>query len=94
VHERGDFQHRLPKRLVDENQAIITETPAVKNMLKNRASSQAISDAGWHSLTSKTAYKAERAGKHFESKTCSDCGEKVDELPLSVRTWICGNCGS
>ena len=26
------------------------------------------------------------------SKTCSECGHKVDELPLSVREWECPNC--
>jgi putative transposase len=102
ANARDDFQHRLSKRLVDENQAIITETLAVKNMLKNRTLSRAISDAGWHSLTSKIAYKAERMGTYLvkldrfaaTSKTCSCCGEKADEMPLSVRSWICGNCGS
>lgn len=26
------------------------------------------------------------------SKTCSECGHKVDELPLSIRKWACPNC--
>ncbi len=26
------------------------------------------------------------------SKTCSCCGHKVDEMPLSVRSWDCPNC--
>jgi putative transposase len=102
ANARGDFQHKLSRRLVDENQAIIVETLAVKNMLKNRKLARAISDAGWSSLLLKIAYKAERAGKHIvkldrwaaTSKTCSDCGEKADEMPLSVRSWTCCTCGS
>jgi Transposase and inactivated derivatives len=28
------------------------------------------------------------------SKTCSACGHKLDDLPLSVREWTCPDCGS
>ena len=54
---RNDFQHKLSKRLIDENQAIIVETLAVKNMLKKRCLSKAISDTGWSSLVGKIAYR-------------------------------------
>lgn len=101
ANARADFQHRLSKRLVDENQAVVVETLRVRNMLKNRKLAKAISDASWYSLTTKIAYKAERAGVHFvkidqweaTSKTCSCCGHKVDALPLDVRDWACDNCG-
>ena len=26
-------------------------------------------------------------------KLCSDCGHKINVLPLSVREWICPKCG-
>ena len=107
AHERSanakeDFQHKLSKRLVDENQAIIVETLAVKNMLKNRGLAKAISDAGWSGLIRKIGYKAERSGKHLvkidrwaaTSKTCSCCGHKLEELDLAVRRWTCEACGA
>ena len=28
------------------------------------------------------------------SKTCSDCGQKLETLPLAVREWVCPACGS
>jgi putative transposase len=101
ANARGDFQHKLSRRLVDENQAIIVEALAVKNMLKNRKLARSISDAGWSSLLLKIAYKAERVGRHFvkldrfasTSKTCSCCGHKIDDLPLKVRAWTCPSCG-
>ena len=79
ANARGDFQHKLSRRVMGENQAIIVETLAVKNMLKNRKLARAISDAGWSSPVLKIAYKSERAGRHFikldrfagTSKTCS-----------------------
>lgn len=101
ANARADFQHKLSHRLVRDNQGIIVETLAVRNMLKNRKMAKAISDASWHSLTSKISYKAEREGRHFvklnqweaTSKTCSCCGHKLDALPLDVRDWACPVCG-
>ncbi len=106
VHEkvantRNDFQHKLSRRLVDENQAIIVETLKVKNMVKNKRLAKHISDAAWGNLIHKLEYKALWYGKHLikidqwfpSSKTCSDCGMKVKALSLDVRKWTCENCG-
>lgn len=90
---RNDFQHKLSKQLIDENQAVIVETLKVKNMLKNKRLAKHIADASWHSLMIKLEYKAKQAGKHLvkidqwfaSSKTCSCCGKKQKEMPLSVR---------
>jgi putative transposase len=87
----ANFQHKLARRLVNENQAIVVETLKIKNMQKQRCLAKAIGDAGWHSLQTKVAYKAERAGNYFvgldnraaTSKTCSCCGFKITELPCA-----------
>lgn len=97
---RADYQHKLSRRLIDENQAVSVETLKVKNMLKNRKLSKHIADAAWSSLIQKLEYKAREQGKHFvkidqwfaSSKTCHYCGHKVDELPLNVRKWDCPTC--
>lgn len=101
ANARNDFQHKLSRRLVDENQAIVVETLKVKNMMKNRRLSKAIADASWHSQIEKLSYKAQQAGKHLvkidqwfaSSKTCSCCGNKVEKLPLNIRAWTCA-CGA
>ena len=103
ANTRNDFQHKLSKRLVDENQAICVETLKVKNMLKNRKLAKHIADAAWGELLRKLTYKAAWSGKHLvqidqwfaSSKTCSNskCGTKVDTMPLSVRQWTCQKCG-
>lgn len=97
---RQDFLHKLTTRLVRENQTIVAESLAVKNMVKNRKFSKAISDAGWSEMTRQLDYKARWYGRSFVqldrwfpgSKTCSQCGHKVDLLPLKVREWDCPKC--
>ena len=99
---RSDFQHKLSRRLIDENQAICVETLKVKNMLKNRKLAKHIADAAWGELVRKLSYKATWAGKHLvqidqwyaSSKTCSHCAAKIEGLPLSARQWTCPTCGA
>ena len=102
ANARNDFQHKLSRRLIDENQAICVETLKVNNMLKNRRLSQAIADASWGELIRKLEYKARWEGKHLvridpwypSTKTCSHCGSTIDQLPLSERQWTCPTCGA
>nr|WP_237726914.1 transposase [Rhodococcus jostii] len=44
---RRDYLHKLSTRLVRENQVIAIEGLSVRNMVKNRSLSRAISDASW-----------------------------------------------
>jgi putative transposase len=105
VHERiantrKDFQHKLSRKLVNENQVIIVENLAVKNMVKNHNLAKAISECGWSEFTRQLKYKAEKDGKTYleigrffpSSKTCHVCLNQVDSLPLDVRSWGCPNC--
>jgi putative transposase len=100
ANSRKDFQHKLSRKLVNENQVIIVENLAVKNMVKNRCLAKAISDCGWSEFTRQLKYKAERDGKAYleigrffpSSKTCHVCLNQVGSLPLDVRSWTCSNC--
>lgn len=102
VNKRTDFMQKLSYRLVRENQAttFCMEDLGVKNMLKNRTLSRAISDVCWPRFVSMMKYKCDWYGKNliqigrFEpsSKTCSVCGNKNDKLKLSERKWKCVNC--
>ncbi|QYO66765.1 RNA-guided endonuclease InsQ/TnpB family protein [Leptolyngbya sp. 7M] len=99
---RQDFLHKLTTRLVRENQTIVAESLAVKNMVKNRKLAKSISDAGWGELTRQLDYKSRWYGRTFVqldrwfpgSKTCSKCGHKVDSLPLNIREWDCPKCNA
>lgn len=107
VHERiantrKDFQHKLSRKLVNENQVIVVENLAVKNMVKNHNLAKAISDCGWSEFTRQLKYKAEKDGKTYleigrffpSSKTCHVCLNRVDSLPLDVRSWTCPKCNT
>ncbi|MCT8354408.1 transposase, partial [Photorhabdus kayaii] len=99
AHARSDFQHKLSRTMVDENQAVIVETLKSANMMKDHHLARAIGDAGWHGFLMKLEYKA-AAGVHLvkldqwfaSSKTCHCCGYKVPEMPLHKRIWQCPVC--
>ena len=99
--QRQDFAHKLTTRLIHENQVVAAESLRVKNMLKNRSLAKAISNVGWHQITTMLAYKADWYGRTFvqidqwypSSKRCHACGHIADSMSLSVRVWQCVECG-
>jgi putative transposase len=101
-NSRQDFLHKLSHKLVNENQVIVVEDLAVKNMVRNHCLAKAISDCGWSSFVGMLDYKCERSGKILvkvdrffpSSKTCSNCYHRVSSLPLEVRHWTCSSCGT
>ena len=101
---RKDFHHKLSRILVNENQVIGVEKLMVKNMVRNRRLSNAISDVSWSSFTSMLDYKSR------ESQNCSvvymdtffpsshlchkDKYRLTEKLQLNQRSWICPECGA
>jgi putative transposase len=99
---REDFQHKLSRRIVNENQVICVENLAVANMVKNHKLGLAISQVGWGQFCTMLKYKAEQEGKVYQevdrffasSKTCNNCLNRVDSLDLSIRFWDCESCNT
>ena len=97
---RADYQHKLSRRIVNENQVIVVENLAVSNMVKNRKLSLAISQVGWGQFCTMLKYKAEQFGKVYQevdrffpsSKLCNVCLNQVSSLPLDIRHWDCSSC--
>jgi hypothetical protein len=73
-----------------------------KGMVRNHCLARAISDAGWSEFRRQLAYKGTWYGTQVvaidrfcpSSKTCSDCGYILPELDLSIRAWVCPDCGA
>ncbi|MBJ7904573.1 IS200/IS605 family element transposase accessory protein TnpB [Streptomyces sp. DSM 110735] len=99
---RRDFLHKLTTRLVRENQTVVIEDLAVRNLLKNRSLARAISDAAWTELRSMLTYKCAWYGRDLvvidrffpSSRLCGNCGTVRDTLPLNAREWTCDRCGT
>jgi putative transposase len=100
---RADFQHKLSKQIVSENDTVIVEKLNISNMLETKGfevNKQNITDASWGNFVALLKYKAASAGvKIIEvdpkntSKMCSCCGNIKHKLPLSVRLYECESCG-
>ena len=99
--KRNYFFHCISKNLIENFNFIYVEDLAVKNMIKNRKLSRAIQDVSWSRFISILSYKCEWYGVSLHkinrwfasSKTCSLCGFQIDKLDLSIREWICPDCG-
>ena len=97
---REDFLHKLSRRIVNENQVICVEHLNVRGMVRNKKLAKHISDCGWGMFRTMLKYKAEQAGKvcveidRFfpSSKTCHCCGQRIADMSLSIRSWICPKC--
>jgi putative transposase len=99
---REDFIHKLSRKIVNENQVIVVENLAVKNMVKNHNLAKSISDAGWGMFCTMLKYKAEAQGKVYleidrffpSTHLCSETLLSIPKMDLSVRMFDCPRCGN
>lgn len=97
---REDFLHKLSRKIVNENQVIVVEDLAVKNMVKNHNLAKSISDAGWGMFQTMLKYKAEQDGKIYleigrffpSSHLCNTTLLPIPKMDLSVRAFWCPHC--
>lgn len=97
-NQRNDFQHKVSKKLIQDNDQIFVEDLNIKDMKSFRNLNRAIKDCAWSKFVNKLSYKAEKADKKVTkvdprntSKMCSNCGKMV-EKDLSIRIHRC-ECG-
>jgi putative transposase len=99
---RRDFLHRASTHLVRDNDVIVIEDLAVRNMVRNKLLARVIADCGWGEFRRQLEYKCQRYNRQLvvidrwypSTKTCSACGHLLAELRLSTRTWQCPSCGT
>lgn len=98
---REDFLHKLSRKIVNENQVIVLENLAVKNMVKNHNLAKAIHDVSWGKFATMLKYKTEQDGKTYlevgrffpSSHLCSNTLQRVPKMALSIRMFACPHCG-
>ena len=97
---RKDVLHKLTTRLTQEYTTVCIEDLNVSGMAKNRRLARSIMDSSFGEFRRQLEYKSLRRGGKIvvadrwypSSKTCSTCGFKMKDLPLSVRDWSCSSC--
>ncbi|MDA8254223.1 MAG: RNA-guided endonuclease TnpB family protein [Betaproteobacteria bacterium] len=100
--QRSHALHALTTRLVRTHQIICIEDLSVRSMIRHPRLARHIADAGWGEFRRQIEYKAKWYGRTViavdqwfpSSKTCSSCGHRLERLALSVRDWVCPDCGA
>jgi putative transposase len=103
---REDFLHKLSRKIAYENQVIVVEDLAVKNMVKNPNLAKAIGDQSWGMFLTMLKYKASRYGHQYveinrffpSSQLCSETLLPIPMLQngidsLNIRSVDCPHCG-
>ena len=99
---RSNHSHQATNKIVKTKPSrVVMETLNIKGMMKNSHLSKAIAKQCLYEFKRQIQYKCEFNGIEFveadiwypSSKTCSECGHIKPKLPLSVRTYICEECG-
>jgi len=97
---RKDALHKLTTKLTKTYGRIGIEDLNVSGMTKNHRLARAINDMSFYEFRRQLEYKGKMTGSviivadryYPSSKQCSNCGEKNNELDLSMREWDCPNC--
>jgi putative transposase len=97
---RRDYHFKLAKELTEKYSLICVEDLNLKAMQKLWG--RKISDLGHSQFVNILKYQCAKTGAtvveiprfYPSSKTCSNCGHVLDDLPLGVREWICPACGA
>lgn len=106
---RFNFINNQVHDLIENQDLIVIENLQSKNMLKNHALAQSISDVGWGQFATRLMQVGEMYGvtvikvdPKYTTQICNDCGFRMGtklhgikqhKLTLSDREWICPCCG-
>ena len=99
---RNDEMHKLTTEIASTYGVIVIEDLNVRGMMANHRLARALGDMGFHEFRRQLEYKSAMRGglvivadRWFaSSKICSEGGYKMESMPLSVRSWICSECGT
>jgi putative transposase len=99
---RADALHKFSREIVERYQKIVVGDVSSLKLAKTRMA-KSVLDSGWGMLKTFLDYKSQRAARTFEvvnerntSITCSTCEALSGPRGvngLSVRAWICRDCG-
>jgi len=102
ARRRKDALHKFSRTIVNEYQTIVVGDVSSLKLAKTRMA-KSVLDAGWGMLKTYLQYKGRQAGRCVRivserntTRACSSCralsGPSGLDM-LSVRTWVCSECG-
>jgi len=99
---RADALHKFSREIVEKYQKIVVGDVSSLKLAKT-GMAKSVLDSGWGMLKTFLDYKSQQAARMFEvvnerntSITCSTCGALTGPRGvngLTVRSWICRDCG-
>lgn len=102
ANRRRDAIHKATTAIVRESQAVAVEDLNVKGMMANHNLARGIADASMGELLRQLEYKCAWYGRGYvevsrwfpSSRLCPECGGVFGGLELSMREWVCPECGA
>ncbi|MET8470313.1 transposase [Streptomyces sp. NPDC006422] len=107
---RRDMLDQLTTRLVRENQVLVVEDLSIVSLMaaakgegrRKARLNDSLRDASWGELLRQLKYKCEWYGRTLvvvdrffpSTRRCSACHVKGPKLDVSVRDWVCVECGA
>lgn len=94
------YLHQVVNDIIKDNQLICIEDLNVKGMMKNHSLAKSVGELSLSAFVTILGYKCDWYGRTLieidryfpSSKLCNCCGEKNENLTLSVREWVCVRC--
>lgn len=102
ANQRKDRNHKLSRRLVSENELIVFSKDNLNGL--SRTFGKSVASAAIGQLRQMLSYKCRTGGREYievdsrnSTRICSACGKPsgpVGWAGLSVRNWVCKECGT
>ena len=91
---REDYLHKVSRELADNYQYVFSEDLNIKEMVKNKDYSKAISDVSWSKFLSYLEYKTNliKVDAKYSSQECNSCGHIAKENRPNQETFKCIKC--
>lgn len=103
-NQRKDFLNKITYNLVKQFDVVCIEDLDVSALKEtdNSKRNMRVSDVSWHEFKRQLTYKCKWYGKRLSitdryfasSQICSCCGKRDKKKDVSIREWICPNCGA
>ncbi|MDP3968432.1 MAG: transposase [Nocardioides sp.] len=103
ANRRREAARLMAKRILDDVDLVVVETLALKGLIDAGGPDGArLLSAGMAAALAELRAVAERRGKKVvaahrylaSTHLCAVCDRRADPMPLSMRTWTCGRCGT